>query len=408
MNALSTTLTAQPLPLRVRALISVLNRIHAGTLSLTTPDGSQLRFGNSDSPKVSLIIKEWSALRKIFRHGDIGLAECYRDGLIECDDITALIRLGIKNQAVMEKAIHGNTLMQFGYRLRHLFRANTRNGSKRNIQAHYDLGNDFYQLWLDPSMTYSSAYFGKNSKGNLMLAQFNKYQRLLDQCDAKTGDRILEIGCGWGGFAEYAAYHGIEVHGVTLSKEQLTYSCARLKRAGLDHLTSFELCDYRDIQGQFDHIVSIEMLEAVGEPYWEGYFQQIQRLLKPGGKALIQTITIADRYFHTYRKGTDFIQQYIFPGGMLPCEQKLMQMVSRSNLSINRIDRFGQDYAETLRRWRNRFEAQARNIKSLRFDEAFIRLWRFYLCYCEAGFDESRIDVIHLQLSKEKDDVRAV
>ncbi|MGD8931030.1 MAG: cyclopropane-fatty-acyl-phospholipid synthase family protein [Chromatiales bacterium] len=400
MNSVTSILDA-PLPPRlVRPLIASLERIAVGTLRLETPEGYELRFGDGGEPQADLQLKQWSALRHIFRYGDIGLAECYRDGLVKTSDLTQLIRLGIRNQTVLERAIHGNPLLGLGSRLRHLLRRNSRRGSARNIQAHYDLGNEFYRLWLDPSMTYSSACFDDRRGADLMQAQQVKYRRMLDLVGARPGDSILEIGCGWGGFAEYAASEGIRVHGVTLSHEQLAYARERIQQAGLQELACFELRDYRDLQGRYDHIVSIEMLEAVGEAYWAGYFRRIHELLRPGGRAALQSIVIDESHFARYRRSTDFIQQYIFPGGMLPSPARIVEQAQAQGLRVERIDSFGADYAETLRRWRWRFDANREAVLGLGFDSTFIRLWRFYLAYCEAGFEEGRIDLLQVGLEK--------
>jgi len=398
MNGMTTTLDTQALPLGLRQLIGKLGKIAVGTLELTTPEGHQLTFGSGEEPIADVNLSDWRALRRVFRNGDIGLAECYRDGLIQTSDIAALMFLGICNQKALEKVIMGNRLLNLGYRIRHLLRHNSRKGSSKNIQAHYDLGNDFYQLWLDPTMTYSSARFETGHEGDLVQAQGAKYQHMLDQIEAKPGDSVLEIGCGWGGFAEYAAGQGIRVHGVTLSKRQLVYARERISQAGLEGLASFELRDYRDLDGQYDHIVSIEMLEAVGEAYWPVYFDKLRGLLKPGGKVAIQTIIIDDKHFDGYRKRTDFIQQYIFPGGMLPSQHVIHELAAQHDFEVGQLEAFGADYAETLRRWRQGFEDNLSKVRELGFDTAFIRLWRFYLAYCEVGFDEQRIDVVQFQL----------
>ncbi len=402
MNSMTTTLDPQALPWQIRPMVSVLGRITRGTLELTTPEGYEFRFGDGGEPRADLRLTDWAALRRIFHRGDVGLAECYRDGLITSNDLTALMRVGIQNQECLEQAIHGNRLLTFGYRIRHLLRFNSRRGSARNIGLHYDLGNDFYQLWLDPGMTYSSALFNSDLKGDIESAQEAKYGRMVELAGAAPADAVLEIGCGWGGFAEYAATRGIRVHGVTVSREQLAYARKRLSRAGLDSQVNFELRDYRDIQGRYDSIVSIEMLEAVGERYWQTYFRKLNTLLNPNGRAAIQTIVIDDAHFERYRSGTDFIQQYIFPGGMLPSPARLREMATANGFRIGRCDSFGGDYAETLRRWRFNFEANLSRVKQQGFDSRFIRLWRLYLAYCEAGFDEGRVNVVHLQLVKER------
>lgn len=402
MNSISSTMDIGILPRGIRPLVSVFERVAVGTLILTTPEGSKLQFGDGSNPRADLQLQSWEALRTIFRSGDIGLAECYRKEFIQTTSLTNLMRLAIRNQEALREALLGHPILRFGYRLRHLLRRNSRRGSARNIGVHYDLGNDFYRLWLDDSMTYSSARFATGHGGNLLQAQQVKYQQMIDLSGAKAGDRILEIGCGWGGFAEYAASRNIRVHGVTLSREQLNYARERISNAGLGGIATFELKDYRDLEGSYDHIVSIEMLEAVGENYWNAYFQQLRSLLKPGGRAAIQTITIDNCHFERYRSKTDFIQQYIFPGGMLPSPGKLDEMASAYDFRIAHSEYFGKDYAETLRRWRNRFDDNQSSIREMGFDTSFIRLWRFYLAYCEAGFDEGHIDVMMLQLVREE------
>jgi cyclopropane-fatty-acyl-phospholipid synthase len=398
MKTVSTALAAQPLPFGISKILSLLDRVAQGTLTLTTPQGLSIQIGHGNGPVADLQINHWSALRKIFRSGDIGLAECYRDGLIQTKDVTALLRFAIQNQKALDSAINGHRFIQATYWLKHFLKTNTRKNSRKNISAHYDLGNNFYHLWLDSSMTYSSAYFAGDHTLDLTTAQENKYQRMLDLTGAQPGDRLLEIGCGWGGFAEYAARRGMHVHGVTLSREQLNYAQAKIDKAGLSSRVQLELRDYRDLDDKYDHIVSIEMLEAVGERYWNTYFEQLKSLLKPDGKAAIQVITIKDEKFEHYRRRSDFIQQYIFPGGMLPSVEVLNQVTEESGLNISKLDQFGRDYAETLRRWRKMFEQQKNRIQTLGFDQEFVKLWRFYLCYCEAGFDENEIDVVHLQL----------
>lgn len=400
MNSITQNLPSQLIPWSVRPLMSVIERISEGTLKLTTPEGLTLQFGDGGAPRADLQLRDWSALRRVFRRGDLGLADCYRDGEIATADLTALLRLTLRNLQPLKRATRRNRLLDLLYRLRHRLRANTRRGSARNIEAHYDLGNDFYRLWLDHSMTYSSACFDAGMEVDLRQAQANKYARMLQLSGAAPGDRVLEIGCGWGGFAEHAAAQAIDVTGVTLSPRQLTYARQRIDGAGLASRARFELRDYRDLEGHYDHIVSIEMLEAVGEAYWETYFDKLNRLLNPGGRAAIQTIVIGDSHFERYRRRTDFIQQYIFPGGMLPSPATLKRLAKRHGFRIEAMESFGNHYAETLRRWRDRFDEAWTAIEAQGFDERFRRLWRFYLGYCEAGFDEGRIDLLQLALVK--------
>lgn len=388
------------LPASAKIILAMLQKIRRGRLRLIHPNGFQQYFGAVDAVAVSLHIKHWSGLSQIIRKGDIGFAEAYRDGLITTDDLTGLLRLALQNRQALEQAIEGTWWGRLMYQLRHRFRTNTRKGSKKNIHAHYDIGNHFYQRWLDSSMTYSSAWFDGDFGQTLEAAQSAKYQRILDQLNPAPGARILEIGCGWGGFAEHAARQGFEVHGITISDAQLTYARHRIQQAGFEGQVKLEHCDYRDLHGQYDHIVSIEMFEAVGEQFWPGYFRQIFRCLKPGGSAMVQTITIANERFESYRKGTDFIQQYIFPGGMLPCPDVLHALAWDSGLKLDQIDEFGFDYAETLRRWRSAFEKALPELKPIGFDDAFNRIWRFYLCYCEAAFDERATSVAQLRLTR--------
>jgi cyclopropane-fatty-acyl-phospholipid synthase len=400
VNSLTTVLDPQALPWQIRPLITVLNKIREGTLTLTTPEGYQLRFGDGSAPHADIRFHTWSALKRIFRGGDVGLAECYRDGEVSSSDLTSLLRIALRNRAALERAFKRNRLLNIFYRMRHLLRRNSRRGSSRNIEAHYDLGNDFYGLWLDDSMTYSSARFQDGFDGDLTRAQEYKYQRMIEMAGAKQGDRILEIGCGWGGFAEHAAREGIEIEGVTLSPSQLGYARARMVGAGLQDQVSLLLKDYRALSGKYDHIVSIEMLEAVGEAYWERYFTKLNELLNIGGRAAIQTIVIRDDLFERYRRRSDFIQQYIFPGGMLPSPARLRELAQNHGFEIDKTEAFGADYAETLRRWRKKFHDSRDQVLVLGFDRGFMHLWEFYLAYCEAGFDEQRIDVLQCALVK--------
>lgn len=402
---MTTTYTAHAVPesapAAARLFLNLLARIQTGHLHLITPLGDRLEFGNARSePAATLQIKDWRACGKILKSGDIGFGEAWRDGWCDSPDLVGLLRLAQANEAALQPALFGERVGKVWYWLRHFLRRNSRSGSKRNIHAHYDLGNDFYRLWLDPSMTYSSAWFGGDLHGDLSQAQAAKYQRIIDELGITPGSRVLEIGCGWGGFAEHAARQGIYVHGITLSSEQLAFAQQRIATAGLTDFATLSLTDYRDLTGQYDYVVSIEMFEAVGERYWRGYFAKVRDMLRPGGRAMIQTITIANERFAKYRATTDFIQQFIFPGGMLPSPQRFSAEAQSAGLQIAGEVGFGRDYAETLRRWRSRVDQQKDAILRQGFDEPFLRLWRLYLCYCEAGFDAGQTDVRQYALVK--------
>lgn len=378
----------------------VLDQIRVGRIDLVTPEGEWLSCGGEAGPQATLTLRSWEAAEDILRKADIGLAEAYMSGDCDIDRPADLLTIALLNQQHIERAFYGNWMAVLWYRLRHWSRANTRSGSRRNIVAHYDLGNDFYQLWLDPTMSYSSAWFEGNLAQPLEHAQQAKYERILDRLGALPGEHILEIGCGWGGFAEAAARRGCKVRGITLSPAQLEFARRRIDGAGLSGLVELSLTDYRDIDGQYDHVVSIEMYEAVGERFWPSYFRAIRDVLKPGGRALIQGITIHDEVFGRYRRGTDFIQQYVFPGGMLASERAFAKATAGAGLQLHASKAFGRDYAETLRRWLKAFTEAEPRVRALGFDDRFIRMWRFYLCYCAAGFDSGRTDVLHFELSR--------
>lgn len=387
-------------PRSARIILTLLAHLQHGALKLVTPDGELLHFGHGREP-VTLELDSWDVFGAALRSGDIGFAEAYIDGSWRTDDLTGLIALLARNRGAIEKLVYGSWWGSLLYRLKHLMNRNSRAGSRKNIHAHYDIGNPFYKLWLDPSMTYSSALYSDATGTDLELAQAAKYRRILEQLEVAPGERVLEIGCGWGGFAELAAREGrVHVTGLTLSEQQLAYARERLERAGLAPMTDLRLCDYRDCAGQYDAIASIEMFEAVGEGYWASYFECLARNLKPGGRACVQTIVIADELFERYRKGTDFIQQYIFPGGMLPSPKIFERMAFEYGLKVTGELRFGIDYADTLVAWRRAFHARLDEVRAQGFDERFIRTWEFYLCYCEAAFREKNTDVMHFTLTR--------
>jgi cyclopropane-fatty-acyl-phospholipid synthase len=387
-------------PASAKLILALLENLKHGALSLTTPDGVQRHYGD-DSPPLTLELNNWNCLSAAMRSGDIGFAETYIEGDWQTNDLSGLIALLVRNRAAIDSLVYGSWWGSLAYRLKHLLNRNSKAGSRKNIHAHYDIGNDFYALWLDPSMTYSSALYTEASGPDLELAQQAKYRSILRQLDLAPGQTVLEIGCGWGGFAELAAREGgVHVTGLTLSERQLAYARTRLEHAGLAGKTELRLCDYRDSVGQYDAIASIEMFEAVGESYWPSYFECIARNLKPGGRACIQTIVIADELFERYRKGTDFIQQFIFPGGMLPSPSVFERMAFEHGLAVTDEYRFGLDYAATLVAWRQAFHARLEQVRAQGFDQRFIRTWEFYLCYCEAAFREKNTDVMHFTLMK--------
>ncbi|MBS0538078.1 MAG: class I SAM-dependent methyltransferase [Proteobacteria bacterium] len=378
-----------------RFVLKALERLATGRLTLRLPDGTTRTFGAADAePAAEIDVRDWRFFRKILLDGDIGFAEAYMDGYCESPDLPRLIALLAVNDKALGSVAHSNFLHNIVLRLLHWRHDNSRAGSRRNIHAHYDLGNSFYRLWLDPTMTYSSALFDGEKGKPLEAAQADKYDRILTQLGAKQGDTILEIGCGWGGFAEAAARRGMRVTGVTISKEQLAFARERLQKAGLADRVDLQFKDYRDIEGSYDHIVSIEMIEAVGERYWPEYFETLKRHVSPGGSAIVQAIVIADELFEGYRSRPDFIQTYIFPGGMLLSPQRIAEQCRKTGLKIAELYSFGLDYAHTLETWLGRFDNVADQVATLGFDERFRRMWRYYLAYCAAGFSTRRTDVL--------------
>lgn len=382
----------------VPLLLTMLSKISYGSISIATPTGDYWNFrGQKEGAHASLKISNWKFFEELFLKGDIGLGEAYIAGYWESDNINDLIKFAIDNKSQFERVIKGSLIKILFYRLKHLMNRNSEKGSKKNIHAHYDLGNDFYQLWLDKSMTYSSALFDRPGL-DLRSAQERKYQNILDQLNLKEGDHILEVGCGWGGFLEYAAQKGVRVTGITISKEQYEYTKNRI--GNFENLARVELMDYRNIKGEYDHIVSIEMFEALGKEYWSTYFTILHSALKKNGKLIIQTITINDQDFGSYQKGTDFIQQYIFPGGMLPSPGVFKKIAQERGFNIFGSLEFGLDYGHTLKLWEESFSKSLDNVKSMGFDENFIRTWKFYLKYCQGGFEAKKISVFQFYLTK--------
>jgi cyclopropane-fatty-acyl-phospholipid synthase len=372
-----------------------------GQLTFVLPSGPEVRVeGDKPGPDARLIVNDFRFLSRVLSAGDIGFGEGFMAGEWDTPDLSALLEAFTANLDRLRTLLEGNVVYRLVEAMAHALRRNSRAGAKRNILAHYDLGNAFYSRWLDPSMTYSSAWYERPGQP-LNEAQRHKYASLARQIELGEDNHVLEIGCGWGGFAEFAAGEiGAKVTGITISPAQFEFARKRLFEAGLNERAEIRLVDYRDVTGQFDRVASIEMFEAVGEEYWPTYFGKIHDVLAPGGRAGLQIITIRDELFAEYRKRADFIQKYVFPGGMLPSETRLKEETARAGLEWRDIVRFGQNYADTLAEWARRFESAWDDIRGLGFDERFRRLWRFYLGYCEAGFRTERTNVVQLSLAK--------
>jgi cyclopropane-fatty-acyl-phospholipid synthase len=372
-----------------------------GSLTFVLPSGRRLLIrGAEPGPDGILIIKDFRFVRRVLAAADIGFGEGFIAGEWDSPNLSALLEAFTLNFDRLERLVTGNRLMSAVNQLTHLFDRNTRRGARRNVHAHYDLGNTFYSRWLDPGMTYSSARFETPGQ-SLGEAQKYKYETLAHQIAMRPGHEVLEIGCGWGGFAEFAATEvGANVTALTISRKQYEFARKRVFEKGLGERVDIRLMDYRDVEGQFDRVASIEMFEAVGEAYWPAYFAKVRDVLSPGGLAGLQIITIRDELFSVYRRRSDFLRKYIFPGGMLPSESRLRQETDRAGLEWNAIVRFGQNYADTLAEWASAFEGAWEDIRNLGFDERFRRLWRFYLSYCEAGMRTERTNVVQLSLAK--------
>ncbi|MDE3010625.1 MAG: class I SAM-dependent methyltransferase [Pseudomonadota bacterium] len=390
------------MPAMARSGLRLLQRLEHGRLLLELPDGRSLQLGSGAQPVASMRLHSWKVFGAVLRSGDIGLAESYIDEEWSTPHLADLLALLLANRDALESLVYGAWWGRLLHRLRHLLNRNTRTGSRRNIQAHYDLGNSFYALWLDPSMNYSAAWFEGQPHGDLVQAQRAKVRRALDSAGVQRGSRVLDIGCGWGALSEMAAHEfQAQVTGVTLSSEQLEYARVRMQEAGLADRTDLRLQDYRDIaDGPYDAICSIEMVEAVGQEYWPAYFGTLHRLLKSGGRACVQSIVIRDELFERYVRGSDFIQQYIFPGGCLPSPARFRAAAQQAGLRVEQEFAFGRDYAETLRRWHRCFVQQRAEVLAQGFDQRFLHLWEFYLAYCEAAFDMNSIDVVQYTLVK--------
>jgi cyclopropane-fatty-acyl-phospholipid synthase len=389
------------LPASARLAFAFAARLKRGSLEAVLPDGRRFKFGGKEpGPAASVIIRDFGFARRFLGSGDIGIAEAYLRGEWETPDLTQFLYLFCVNHEVIQSMLGGQPIMRILQRIRHWLHRNTKRQAKRNIHAHYDLGNRFYATWLDETMTYSSALFERGTS-DLATAQRRKYQSLAERLALQPGQTLLEIGCGWGGFAEFAAKcFGVRVVGLTISREQFEYAKQRIFAAGLNDNVDIKLQDYRDERGIYDRIASIEMIEAVGEKYWSAYFRQLHDRLQPQGIAGIQAITIQDRFFETYRREVDFIRRYVFPGGMLPSPAILKTLGDRFGLPLIAERVFPDDYALTLAVWRDRFRSAWPALTPLGFDERFRRLWEYYLSYCEAGFLSHNIDVRQMIFAK--------
>ncbi|HEY1416040.1 MAG TPA: cyclopropane-fatty-acyl-phospholipid synthase family protein [Caulobacteraceae bacterium] len=387
-----------PAAFRTAVDIASRNWTH-GSLTFVLPSGREIRIeGDQSGPDGRLIVRDFRFVSRVLASADIGFGEGYMAGEWDTPDLSALLEAFTLNFDRLEALVRGSAVIRVVDRLADALNRNTRRGSRRNIHAHYDLGNAFYARWLDPSMTYSSARFERPGQP-LGEAQRHKYETLAKAIGLERGRRVLEIGCGWGGFAEFAAREiGARVTALTISPAQHEFTRRRLFEQGLADMAEVKLMDYRDVEGCFDHVASIEMFEAVGEAYWPAYFAKVRDVLSPGGRAGLQIITIRDELFRGYRQRSDFLRKYIFPGGMLPSEGRLREEVDRAGLEWRAIVRFGQNYADTLSQWASSFETAWDEIRKLGFDERFRRLWRFYLSYCEAGFRAERTNVVQLSL----------
>jgi cyclopropane-fatty-acyl-phospholipid synthase len=401
MTVLTTTKGQAGLPRYFARVFDVSCGMAHGRLDFVLPDGRRFRAeGRAPGPVADLVIHNPDIFARLIRDGDLGFCEAYVEGWWSSPDLQAFMDLVHADNDEIYDAFPGMSLVRAFERLRFWIKSNSKRQARKNISHHYDLGNDFYGLWLDETMTYSSAKF-ETGQESLEAAQIAKYASMVDEMGARPGDHVLEIGCGWGGFAEYAAKErGLRVTGLTISREQHDYSVARMQRLGLQDAVEIKLQDYRDERGRYDGIASIEMFEAVGEKYWPVYFDTLRERLKPGGNATLQIITVQDRRWEVYRKGVDFIQKYIFPGGMLPSRAALLAEVERSGLRLARSVEFGESYSQTLRRWHDTFNAKWDEVAELGFDERFRKMWNFYLTSCAATFHSGNCDVTQITVSR--------
>ena len=398
---LTSTEGQRNLPRYFAKVLAMANAMECGRLDIRLPDGRVFRAeGRDPGPVAEMHVHHPDLFARLVREGDLGFSDAYLEEWWSTPDLQAFMDLVHRGNDTVYDGFPGQGLVRAFEKLRFWLQRNHKAQARRNIAYHYDLGNDFYKLWLDDTMTYSSALF-ETGQEPLEKAQEAKYASLIDQMGARAGDHILEIGCGWGGFAEYAARErGLRVTGLTISQEQLNYARERIDKAGLSGQVELKLQDYRDERGHYDGIASIEMFEAVGEKYWPVYFDTLRERLKPGRNATLQIITVADRRWEVYKRGVDFIQKHIFPGGMLPCPRVLREQIDRAGLHIVRSREFGASYDLTLRRWHETFNAKWDEIAQMGFDDRFRRMWNYYLTACSAAFDSATVDVTQITVSR--------
>lgn len=398
---LTDTTGQKDLPRYFAQAFETVQKINCGRLDFVLPDGRRFRVeGQTPGPVAELDIHNPDCFARLIREGDLGFCDAYLEGWWSTPDLQALMDFVHEDNWDVYDGFPGMGLVRMYERVRHWLKRNSKSQAKRNISHHYDLGNDFYRLWLDDTMTYSSALF-RTGQESLESAQTQKYASMVDQLGAKPGDHVLEIGCGWGGFAEYAAKErGLKVTGLTISREQFVYAQERIAKAGLSDQVTFKLQDYRDERGSYDAVASIEMFEAVGEQYWPTYFDTVRDRLNPGGRATLQVITVEDHRFEAYRNTVDFIQKYIFPGGMLPSPSVLRAEIERAGLQVLRSIEFGESYSQTLRRWHDTFNEKWDEVARMGFDDRFRRMWNFYLTSCAGAFRGGNCDVTQITIAR--------
>jgi cyclopropane-fatty-acyl-phospholipid synthase len=401
MSVLTSIDNQQNLPRYFRRVFDLMGKLNSGRVDFVLPDGRRFRAeGKSSGPVAEVTINNPEVFARLIREGDLGFSDAYLDGWWTTPDLQTFMDFIHADNDDMYDGFSGIAIVRAWEKARFWFQSNSKRQALKNISHHYDLGNDFYSLWLDDTMTYSSALFNTGQE-SLENAQIAKYASMIDQMGVKPGDHVLEIGCGWGGFAEYAAKErGLKVTGLTISKEQLLYARKRIKNNGLEDKVDLKLQDYRDETGVYDGVASIEMFEAVGQKYWPIYFETIKHCLKPGKQATLQIITVHDARWDVYRKSVDFIQKYIFPGGMLPSPTVLRQEVTKAGLRVHHSIEFGKSYSQTLRRWFDVFNDQWDTINDMGFDDRFRRMWNFYLTSCAATFESGNCDVTQITLQK--------